>query len=71
MDGDFNVRADAHTLSQSKAIKRLEYAFMMLALTGYAVVKRHCEQISSTAEWTHASEADSLDLFNGGTGARA
>jgi hypothetical protein len=71
MDGDFKIRADVHALSQTKAIKRLEQAFMMFTLAGYAVVKRRCEHISLTSEWTHVSQTGSFDLFDGGPSAGA
>jgi len=71
MDGDFKIRANVYALSETEAIKRLKHAFMMFTLTGYAVVECHCKHVSSTSEWMHLSQTDSLDLFDSGPSAGA
>ena len=39
VDGYFNIRANGYALSETKAIKRLEEAFIMFTVTWFAVIK--------------------------------
>ena len=71
MNIDFEIRADVYALSETEAIKRLEDAFMMSIIIGDAIVECHREHVSSTSEWMHLSQTDSVVLLNGGSGAGA
>jgi hypothetical protein len=67
MNGDFYIWSNLHSLSETKAIERLKYAFMMPTRAArFARVECQPEQVSPASEWTHPGQTDSFDLLDGG-----
>ena len=66
MNRDFEVRADPEALRKTKAVKRLEHAFVTLAgEVRLAVVECGSEHVSPSPEGVDAGQAESVDVFNG------
>src|ERR1700677_3128305 len=67
MNRDFYIWTNPHASRQTKAIERLENAFMMLTRAArLTIVECHPEHISPASKWTYPGQTDSLNLLNGG-----
>ena len=69
MNGNLYIRPNLDTLCQTKAIKRLNYALVVLGgSVRLTVIQRRAEHISPAPEWMNLSQPKSVFILNGRSG---